>query len=203
MHKTTFLGVMFDDILKWNDQIDQVRCKLSKTISVLRKANCLLQGQALFMLYNSLFLPYLSYCAEVWANTYKSRLNPIVVIQKRAIRIILEACRLTHTNDLFKKLYTLKFLDLVQYKCGLIMYRAFHNKLPLNLQRLFKIGDAVKYTTRQSKKFRVKYRRTNVMEHCISIAGTKIWNELPVNVVESKSIFVFKKQLKAYFISKY
>ena len=27
--------------------------------------------------------------------------------------------------------------------------------------------------------------------------------QLPVNVVESTSIFVFKKQLKAYFISKY
>ena len=44
------------------------------------------------------------------------------------------------------------------------MYRAFHNKLPMNLQRLFKMGeDEIKYNTRQSKKFRVKYRRNKCL----------------------------------------
>ena len=72
VYKAKFLGVIIDDKLIWNDQINQVKSKLSKTISVLYKAKYLLHSDTLFMLYNSLFLPYLSYCTEVWANSYKS-----------------------------------------------------------------------------------------------------------------------------------
>ena len=42
----------------------------------------------MLLLYNSLFLPYISYCGEVWANTYKSKLNALIVLQKRVIRLI-------------------------------------------------------------------------------------------------------------------
>ena len=40
------------------------------------------------MLYNTLILPYLSYCSEVWAITYITNLNPLFVKHKKLIRII-------------------------------------------------------------------------------------------------------------------
>ena len=100
-----------------------------KCISVMYKAKSVLNSKALLMLYNTLLQPYLNYCAEVWANTYKSGLKNIVVIQKRAIRLICNVCSRTHTNDLFKKLNILKFTDLVEYKCGIIMFNAYSGKL--------------------------------------------------------------------------
>ena len=46
------------------------------------------------------------------------------------------------------------------------MYKAYNGELPDNLQKLFEKGNLESnYITRQKHKFRVKYRRTNVMAH--------------------------------------
>ena len=53
------------------------------------------------MLYNAFIYPYFTYCIEVWGNTYKSYLEPLVKLQKRAIRIIVGARKYAHTALLF------------------------------------------------------------------------------------------------------
>ena len=63
----------------------------------------------------------LTYFSEVWANTYKTKLKAITVIQKRGIRVVCKVSYRTHTNELFKELNILKFLDLLEFKCGIIM----------------------------------------------------------------------------------
>ena len=50
------------------------------------------------MLYNTLSLPYLSYCSEVWGRTYKTNLNPLFVKQKNFLRIIGKVSRYDHTT---------------------------------------------------------------------------------------------------------
>ena len=47
-----------------------VKSKLSKSIAIMRKAKHLFDRRSGMILYFSLFLPYLSYCCEVWGNTY-------------------------------------------------------------------------------------------------------------------------------------
>ena len=163
-----------------------------------------MHSEAIQTLYNSLFQPYLNYCSEVWANTYKSRLKSISIIQKRAIRLICNVSSRTHTTDLFKKLKILKFVDLVEYKCGILMFKAYYNKLPTNLQKMFNLGNQTSnYKTRQQNKFLVKFKRTNIMAHCTSSIGVKVWNRLPNFVTEAKSLYMFKKTYKSYIFSRY
>ena len=170
VHSTKFLGVIIDDNLHWNEQICNVKCKLAKCVSIMFKAKLVLHSEAIQTLYNSLFQPYLNYCSEVWANTYKSRLKSISIIQKRAIRLICNVSSRTHTTDLFKKLKILKFVDLVEYKCGILMFKAYYNKLPTNLQTMFNLGNQTSnYKTRQQNKFLVKFRRTNIIQIQIQI----------------------------------
>ena len=40
----------------------------------------------MLLLYNSLFLPFLSYCVEIWANTYNTKLKAIVTIQQKGCK---------------------------------------------------------------------------------------------------------------------
>ena len=87
------------------------------------------------MLYCSLFLPYINYCSEIWGNTYATNVECITVLQKREVRLICGARRLDHTNPLFKQLGILKFVDLVKFKTSIIMFKAYHNVLPDNLQK--------------------------------------------------------------------
>ena len=62
---TKFLGVMIDDKLYWKNHICLVKSKLSKRCAVLYRASFLIDRRGMHILYYSLFLPYIMYCAEV------------------------------------------------------------------------------------------------------------------------------------------
>ena len=64
VYKTKFLGVMIDSKLNWKDHVAMVKSKLSKSIAIMRKAKHLLDRRSGMILYFSLFLPYLSCCAQ-------------------------------------------------------------------------------------------------------------------------------------------
>ena len=66
--------------------------------------------------YCSLFLPYLTYCAEIWGNTYKSNTQCIFLLQKKIVRIVYGANFRDHTDVIFQDLKFLKFYDLVKLK---------------------------------------------------------------------------------------
>ena len=67
----------------------------------------------LFMICNSLFLPFLSYCCEIRGNTYESRLHELIILQKRVIRVIGKVPYLDHTSIIFKKFRPLKLRDIM------------------------------------------------------------------------------------------
>ena len=109
VYENKFLGVVIDDKICWKPHIKHIQTKLSRSISVLCKAKHFLNNKSLHIRYNSLILPYLYYCSEIWVNTYKSSLQPLCILQKRAIRIIHNVTYHEHTNQLFIHSKTLKF----------------------------------------------------------------------------------------------
>jgi len=64
-----FLGVYIDQHLSWSEHISQVKTKISKNCGVLNKLKHFLPQSTLLLIYNSLILPYLQYCAIVWASS--------------------------------------------------------------------------------------------------------------------------------------
>ena len=178
--------------------------KLAKSLSIIYKARECVTYEALITLYNSLFVPHLSYCCEVWANTFKTSLQKIVVLQKRCVRIIYRVDRRHHTSALFRDMFSLKFLDIVKFKGLQIVFRAYHNGLPRNLQSYFKLNSiAVAYNMRSHDKFKIQFARTNLRSMLVSINGPKLWNKLPESIRKSTNIMSFKKALKCYLLSSY
>ena len=85
---TKFLGVFIDENLNWNQHIRHIitNC-ISRNVGILYKTKNYLPKTTLFMLYNSLILPYITYCNLVWATGAKTKIDPIHLLQKKAIRI--------------------------------------------------------------------------------------------------------------------
>ena len=83
-YKTKFLGVVIDSNFNWKDHGAMVKSKLSKSITTMHKAKHLLDRRSGMILYFSLFLPYLSYCCEVWGNTYSSNIKKFYILQKKS-----------------------------------------------------------------------------------------------------------------------
>ena len=108
-----------------------------------------------------------------------------------------------HTNSLFRQLKLLKFVDLVELKVGLIMYKARMNKLPSNVQEKFSTNIGMKYSLRSINKFKVNFVRTSLKARTISVYGVKVFNKLAINIVEAKHEQKFKALFKKSLLNKY
>ena len=76
---------------------------------------------------------FIMYCAEIGGNSYSTSSKCLFMLQKRVIRIIFGATRMDHTNMLFYDQHILKLPDVVKLKTAIIMFKAFHNLLPVNV----------------------------------------------------------------------
>ena len=163
----------------------------------------ILNVNSLKHLYNALVLPYLFYCCEVWGNTSKYLIERVIVLQKRAVRVISKSEYRAHTLPLFSKYKLLKFNDIVQFKTLLFMHKAKEGSLPDNIQLFFKLKPRTNVVTRQEGKFYVVFARTKLKSKRISIYGVKLWNNLSSDISGIKPFQEFKSVLKRYIIESY
>ncbi len=158
---TKFLGIVIDDSLNWKPHIQSVKSKVSTILSIMYKASKLITTAGMYTLYCSLFQPYMSYCNEIWGNNYASNGKCLCIIQRKAVRLICNADRLAHTNELFKELYILKFPEFVQYKTAILMFHLFHGTLPIHMQNRFTVHSTIR-STRRINTFVMVQARTNI-----------------------------------------
>ena len=146
VHSTKFLDVYIDSKLIWSEHIKYIRGKLSKSIGIICKARTLLNRSPLVTLYNSFVLPYISYCIEVWGNTFDKYLLPLFRLQKRVIRLITFSCYIAYTSDLFKDMKILTLSKLYILKVHIFMYKFENNTLPdlpISMRQNMKLIDDV------------------------------------------------------------
>ena len=198
---TKFLGIIIDDRLNWKPQIQSVKSKLSRILYVMYKASKLVTTAGIYTLYCSLFQPYISYCNEIWGNNYALNVKCLCVIRRKAVRLICNVDRLAHRNELYKELYILKLPEFVQYNTAILMFHLFHGTLPIHLQNRFTIYSTTRSTRRINTFGSSKNQHKNYVR--LSVYGLKLWNSLPNNLRDCKSVIIFKRKLKKYFISIY
>ena len=125
------------------------------TVGILYRIRHLLNRSALFILYCSLFLTYLTYCGEIWGNTYKSNTQCIFLLQKKIVRIVYGANFRDHTDVIFQDLKFLKFYDLVKLKICEVMYHAFNKTLPVNLKCYYRPTASVQLSNKGNTKYNI------------------------------------------------
>ena len=98
-----FLGVVIDEHLTWIPHISNVTRKISKAVGIMYKASFCLNKRALLTLYYSLVYPYLQYCVSVWGSTYHTNLHRLILLQKKAVRIISNKSFDAHTDPFSRR----------------------------------------------------------------------------------------------------
>ena len=63
-----YLGVLVDENLKWESHICKVASVISRNLGIMGRAKFFLSSRELLLLYNTLILPHLNYCAVVWGS---------------------------------------------------------------------------------------------------------------------------------------
>ncbi len=196
-----YLGVYIDEKLTWKYHINYLERKIARNLSIIYRCKYLLPVHNLKMLYSTLILPYVFYCAEIWGNTYKSRLKKLHILQKRAMRYITKSHYLAHTDILFHDTKFLKLDEIIEYKTCLIVYKAYHNMLPVNIKSYFTIN-ANNHNFRKTNDFKNPMVKTTEKAMCISVAGLKSWNIIDPHIKHCNRIELFQVSYKRSLLTR-
>ena len=128
-----YLGVLIDNHLSWKYHIDYIPSKLSKVIGVIARLRHFVPFPTLHSIYQSLMFPYLSYSLVVWGQAPQSHLNKILVLQKRALRIMYFSNSRAHAVPLFVSANILPLNLLYFETVSNLMYDISKNSAPENI----------------------------------------------------------------------
>ena len=211
-----YLGLLIDEDMKFKSHVTKITSMCRRILGISR-SSFYLNRKLLLLLYNSLILPYMSYCNIIWGSNYESTLYPLITIQKRAVRLITGSRPLSHTSNLFKDLKILKLTDLVKYQILLIMHDFLFERLPdpvakfslreVNrpIRRAIHFNDSILSSTGTSV---ANYRITNYRQFVIFCRGPSLWNEVISTRIPNitdipRSKGLFKKSVKMLFTDTY
>jgi len=168
---------------------------MSKSVGIISRIKHILPNYILHTLYYTMIFPYLRYCNIVWASTYPSRLEKIVMLQKNIIRII-SACKYRdHTSYYFKELHILKFSDINFLQTALFMFNVDRQLLPTHLMERFHQNNAVHcYSTRSSNSYHLESVNTNIKQFSIKYKGPILWSSIPCQYFHSKIFISLNKK---------
>jgi hypothetical protein len=202
-----YLGVMFDEQFKWDTHVSYLTSKLSCSVGVLSKLRYYTNTQTLLQVYNSLVGSYLNYALIAWGSASKTTLQPLRVLQNRAIRLISRASRFHRLDIDFLNLRILKLDDLHKLALSKFMYQYYHDKLPDYFSEFFAVAEVThRYETRLRLNSNTNFRSIDCnkvsMQRSIRFTGPKIWEETPLRLRESR-ISVFKKEITNRILAKY
>ena len=118
-----FLGVIVDEHLSWKPHLEAVCTKVSRGVGVICRLRFILPEKVLITLYNSIVLPYLTYCSVAWGNTFRTHTDKLKILQKKVIRLVTNSNFRHPSKPLFLQLKLLPFDELVSLSCLIFMFK--------------------------------------------------------------------------------
>ena len=201
---TKFLGITIDANLSWNDHVLNVHNSVSRGIGILYRLRNLISQKSLTILYNALVLPYITYCNIVWGNCGSTKTNSILLLQKRALRLITNSQYRSPSDPLFAQIKALKIHDIHTFQSAIFMYKYNRNQLPSVFDNFLTSNANIhSYPTRRSSDYHLENPRIVLAQKSLKHHGPDVWNSLPNAIKQCDSLNQFKTHLKDSILSQY
>ena len=207
--ETKFLGVIIDENLNWTPHINHISSKLRRNIGILKKTSAILNTTTLITLYYSFIYPYILYCHLIWGKSSSTNNNRILILQKRALRIIYKQSFLAHTDILFRESKIIKVTELFNYLTSIFIYKfingLYKDMFIRQLSNSIKFINSHRLYTRSNtcQVCSIPSYRTNLRLNTVVIQCHKIFNNffVPMQLLlHSNSLYVFRKNIRSLYI---
>ena len=167
-----YLGIFIDSNLTWKHYVDHIASKMSKTIGIIARLRHFVPLSTLLTIYQSHMFPFMSYDTAVWGQAAQTNFNKLLILQKRALRLMYFISNSEHAIPLFVSIKTLP-INMFYYKSVACLMHDVSNKLvPSNFLDLFtETCEIHLYFTRSSAaaNYCIKYLRLNIPNESSSL----------------------------------
>ena len=149
----------------------------------------------------SLIYSYINYCNLIWGGAYDIVLQPLYILQKKAIRLISNSHYLEHTEPLFKSLELLNIYQIFKLNCLLLVYKCTKNNYFLEFKNKLHVNSSIhSYNTRINTLLRLPSDKQTLIRKSYICKSIELWNAVNADNRNANSVVVFKKKIKLLLI---
>lgn len=183
------LGFTLDAKLSWEAHTEQLCVKLSRVVYLLRRLVGDLPNSSVRQAFFAFFQSHVSYGTILWGHC--SSVNKILLLQKRAVRVISGAGWLDHCRPLFVQNEILTVHSLYILQCVV----AIKERDTL----LTSVVDIHDHNTRSNCNLFLPRVRLEKTLRSFPVSGIRFFNQLPVGI-RNLPLLKFKSVMKAWLI---
>ena len=193
----TYIGVVVDQHLQWQHQVNHLCKKVSPKFYLLRRLSKILPKNILSKIYFSCIQPHIDYGCTVWGNTSVLNMQNVQRLQNTAARIILKQYDYINYrgSDLVKELGWKNFNDRCNFLTAKLMFKCLHGKAPHYLEdNIDMLCDIMPFNSRSkyTMDLLIPHHNSEQFKTSFRYRGATIWNSLPECVKECSSQLSFK-----------
>ena len=205
-----YLGIKIDENLTWIDHINDIAIKLNRANAILFKVKEFVNTKILKSIYYAIFDCHFNYANTVWGQN-RSSMNRLIILQKKALRIMSFECRNAHSNPLFFRHEIIKLPEKIIMENCLFISKSIRFDLPPISNHWFTFSsDSYNYETSSSSKGLLKIKtintkkngRESMTNNAVSSCNS-IQNIFPSHVLRDLSHSILKSLLLKYFLKSY
>ena len=204
-----YLGIIFDDDLKWKTHFEHVSKKMSQAAGIIAKLRNYVSGRHLKLVYNCFAQCYLQYGVLCWGNSSKTIMEPLQKQQNKILKLMSGIKRNDYVrlDQVYHAEKMLKVSDIARLELAKFMYRYHKFKVPnlfITENYFTPVNEIHSYNTRSSssKCYFLPTVNTTAGKRSLLFRGTKLWNAIPVDI-KQYPYHKFVKYYKNYLIHKY
>ena len=140
---TRDLGVYIDERLSYDTHISQTVSSCFNQLVHINRIKHLLDRQTLLLLIKSFVFSKLFYCSTVWANTSKTSIHKLILVQNFAARIILGLRKFDHIGEGLKSFRMLRVKDRLEINDAVMVFKCLNKLVPKYLCNQIQMGNTI------------------------------------------------------------
>lgn len=192
-----YLGIMIDNKMSWDSQVDSVCSKANRTLAFIRRNLKSCPKDVKTKCYNTYVRPITEYCSSVWDPFTKKNIQKLENIQRRAARFIHN--NYDYHDSVTKLLLEMKWTPLEERRARskmTIVHKAINENINIPIEN-FRINP--NKTRSGGINYVIPRSRTNTHINSFYPSSIRLWNSLPDNIKDG-SLERFKNGLENYTI---
>lgn len=199
-----YLGVILDDKLKFDKNVDYLCKKIGKKTNVIsRLRNELSKGQKA-MLYKTIVEPHFNYCSSILFLSSNDDIQRLQILQNKCMRNILRANRFTSAEILNKTLEILNVKQIIMYRTLIFIYKIVNGLVPKYLSNRIKYRyDTHDRNLRNANQIELVNATKVCSQNSLFYRGLKNFNDLPVEIREENNFNRFQRMLMSFIKGNY
>ena len=199
------LGVIFDSSMTMEQQVNSICRSCYGQLRNIGHIRRYLTNDATKSMVNGLVTSRLDYCNALLYGLPNLLLKKLQRVQNTAARIITRTSRHSHITPVLHDLHWLPIKARLDYKILTYTYKAIHDQAPAYMSEMVQVYQPVR-SLRSQNTITLVVPRTKTATYgtrSYHAAAPSLWNALPSNIRESKTLVTFKKSLKTHLFLTY